>query len=78
MKVVNKSNIEVEKMVTANLSMALTPEQIAAETSLHVNTVYALLKKNEIPHVKLCRRYLVSRVEFEKWLAGQQLAKNEK
>jgi excisionase family DNA binding protein len=50
--------------------MALTPEQIAAETSLHVNTVYQLLKKGKLPHVKLSRRYLISRVEFEKWLAG--------
>ena len=65
-------------MGNVNLSMALTPEQIADETSLHVNTIYSLLKKGEIPHVKLSRRYLVSRIEFEKWLAGQQVSENEK
>jgi len=45
--------------------MALTPEQIAAETSLHINTVYTYIKSGKIPSVKLSRRYLVSRAEFE-------------
>jgi len=55
----------------SNLTMALTPEQIAAETSLHINTVYTYIKSGKIPSVKLSRRYLVSRAEFEKFLAGQ-------
>jgi excisionase family DNA binding protein len=54
-----------------NITMALTPEQIAAETSLHVNTIYRLMKEGKLQHIKLARRYLISRVEFEKWLAGQ-------
>lgn len=54
-----------------NLTMALTPEEVAAQTSLHVNTVYRLMKEGKLPHIKLARRYLISRVEFEKWLAGQ-------
>ena len=58
-------------MENTNLTMALTPEMVAVETHLHVNTVYRLLKTNQIPHVKLSRVYLISRVEFEKWLAGQ-------
>jgi len=54
------------------LTMALTPEQCAAETSLHVNTIYRLIKEGSLPHIKLARRYLISRVEFEKWLSGNQ------
>ena len=59
-------------MTMINQSMAMTPEQIAAETSLHINTVYSYIKSGRIPHVKLSRRYLVSRVEFEKFLSGNQ------
>ena len=58
-------------MTNINLTMALTPEQIAADTSLHVNTIYQLIKDGKLPHIKLGRRYLISRVEYEKWLAGQ-------
>ena len=54
-----------------NQSMAMTPEQIATETSLHINTIYTYIKSGKIPHIKLARRYLVSRTEFEKWLSGQ-------
>jgi excisionase family DNA binding protein len=57
-------------MESTNLTMSLTPEMVAAETHLHVNTVYRLLKTNKLPHIKLSRVYLISRVEFEKWLAG--------
>lgn len=52
-------------------TMALTPEMVAAEAHKHVNTIYGLLKENKLPHVKLGRSYLISRIEFEKWLAGQ-------
>ena len=61
-----------ENMENENLTMALTPEQCAAETSLHVNTIYRLIKEGSLPHIKLARRYLISRVEFEKWLSGNQ------
>ena len=54
-----------------SLTMALTPEMVAAESHKHVNTIYGLLKENKLPHVKLGRSYLISRIEFEKWLAGQ-------
>ena len=54
-----------------NKSMAMTPEQISVETNLHINTVYFYLKTGRIPNVKLARRYLVSRLQFENFLAGQ-------
>ena len=58
-------------MTNTNLSMALTPEQIATDTSLHINTIYQLIKDGKLPHIKLGRRYLISRAEYEKWLSGQ-------
>jgi excisionase family DNA binding protein len=63
-------------MANEKLTMALTPEQIAAETTLHINTVYRLIKEGKLPHIKLARRYLISRVEFEKWLAGNHQTDN--
>lgn len=57
-------------MENKNLTMALTPEQVAEQTHLHINTVYTLIKNGRLPHVKLSRRYLVSAKELEKWLAG--------
>ena len=56
--------------MTIEGKLALTPEEIAATTGLHINTVYQYIKTGVIPSVKLTRRYLVSRIEFEKWLAG--------
>lgn len=53
-----------------NETMGMTPEMISKETHLHINTVYALLKANKIPHIKLTRRYIISRSEFSRWLAG--------
>jgi len=52
-------------------SMAMTPEEIALDSKIHINTIYFYLKNGVIPHVKLQRRYLVSRLEYEKWLSGQ-------
>ena len=54
-----------------NLTMAMTPEQVAADTGLHINTIYRLIKEDKLPHIKLTRRYLISRIEYEKWLAGE-------
>jgi len=52
-------------------TMAMTPASISADTGLHINTIYRLLKENKIPHVKLSRAYLISRKEYENWLSGQ-------
>ena len=52
-------------------TMALTPEMCAHEAHKSPATIYGLIKKNKLPHVKLGRSYLISRIEFERWLAGQ-------
>ena len=54
-----------------NLTMAMTPEQVDADAGLHINTIYKLIRENKLPHIKLTRRYLISRTEYEKWLAGE-------
>jgi excisionase family DNA binding protein len=59
-------------MTGEKLTMALTPEQFAEETSLHINTIYKLLKDGKLPHIKLARRYLISRIQAEAWLSGNQ------
>jgi len=50
------------------------PEDIAQETGLGLNLVYRLLRAGKIPHVKAGDRYLISRENFEKWLAGESQA----
>lgn len=47
------------------------PEDIAKETGLGLNLIYRLLRAGDISHVKAGDRYLVSRPNYEKWLAGK-------
>ena len=58
-------------MENEKITMALTPEMVAEESHKAPATIYRLIKQNKLPHVKLGRSYLISRVEFEKWLSGQ-------
>jgi excisionase family DNA binding protein len=48
----------------------LYPEDIASESGLGLNLVYRLLRSGQIVHVKAGDRYLISRVNFEKWVNG--------
>lgn len=50
----------------------LTPEDAAAEAGVCRKTIYTLLQKGEIRHVKAGDKYLISRANFEKWLEGNQ------
>lgn len=56
--------------VKMNERMGMSVEQVAEQTGLHPNTIYRLIKTGQLPHIKLCRKYIISRAEFEKWLAG--------
>lgn len=58
-------------MVIQTNGMALTPEMVAAECHKSPATIYKLIKENRLPHVRLGRTYLISRTQFEKFLAGQ-------
>jgi excisionase family DNA binding protein len=52
-------------------TMAMTPEMCAAECHKSAATIYKLIKTNRLPHIRLGRTYLISRKQFENWLAGQ-------
>jgi len=49
--------------------IALTVQEAAETISLHPNTVYALIAKGRLPAIRLGRKYLISRIELEKWVA---------
>ena len=51
--------------------MALSPCECAELCGLHVNTVRKLVQDKKLPAIKLGRKILISRIELEKWLAGQ-------
>ncbi len=59
-------------MLTEKLEkMALSPEETAQVLGLHVNSVRALIHNGKLPAIKLGRKFLISRQELQKWLAGQ-------
>ena len=58
-------------MVTEKLEkMALSPDETAQVLGLHVNSVRALIHSGKLPAIKLGRKFLVSRLELQKWLSG--------
>jgi excisionase family DNA binding protein len=60
-------------MVTEKIEkLAYSPEETAQATGLHVNTIYTLLRSGKMPAIRLKRKFLISKVELEKWLAGNQ------
>jgi excisionase family DNA binding protein len=59
-----------------NNKKVLTPEDVAREAGVCRRTVYSLLKRGKIQHVRAGEKYLISRANFEKWLSGEQLKTN--
>ena len=58
-------------MLTEKLEkMALSPDETAQVLGLHVNSVRALIHSGKLPAIKLGRKFLVSRLELQKWLSG--------
>ncbi len=54
--------------MVAEAKRILTPEDIAQELGICRKSVYTMLKKGEIPHVKCGDRYLIPAAAFSKWL----------
>ena len=48
----------------------LTCREVAAESGLGLQTVYDAIHRGELPHIKIGRRQIVSRPNYEAWLAG--------
>jgi excisionase family DNA binding protein len=58
-------------MLTEKLEkMALSPDETAQVLGLHVNSVRALIHRGKLPAIKLGRKFLVSRLELQKWLSN--------
>jgi excisionase family DNA binding protein len=48
----------------------MTPREIAFESGLGLLTVYDAIRRGRLPHEKIGRRQIVSRVNYQTWLAG--------
>ena len=46
----------------------LTPQQIAQELQLNILTVYAYIRHNKLPAIRLGRTYRISRQDFNNFL----------
>ena len=53
---------------------ALSVEQVAALLKLGKNTVYDAANRGEIPHRRVGRRLIFSRVAVMEWLQGKEPA----
>ena len=45
-----------------------TPQQIAEMLGVRKETIYRLIKKGEIPSIRIGTRYKVLKEQFEEWL----------
>lgn len=51
--------------------MAFTVPEVAAELMLPVSTVYDLIKRGEIPSVRVGKRIRVPKQRLEEWVNGK-------
>jgi excisionase family DNA binding protein len=51
-----------------NTKKVLSPLEVSTELGCSRKTVYSMLKKNQIPHVKVGDMYMIPVSAFEKWL----------
>lgn len=49
----------------------LTVEEARARLRIGKNAIYDALARNEIPNIRIGRKYFVPRVAFERMLAGE-------
>ena len=57
--------------MTENGELLLSVAQAAALLGISKNLCYDLVSSGRIPHVRLGRRVLISRVALEAWIAGE-------
>lgn len=58
-------------MVTEQKRDVVPIEEIAQRLELNINGVYAALRRGEIPGRQIGRRWIVTRLAFERFLAGE-------
>ncbi|WP_026909118.1 helix-turn-helix domain-containing protein [Paucisalibacillus globulus] len=49
----------------------LTVKDVANYLGVHTDTVYTMVKINQIPHLKLGKRILFTRESIDLWMADQ-------
>ena len=62
---------EAEVMSSAD-RLVLTPEEVARMLGLHANSVYAMLKRGELPSVRAGRKWLIPKRRLQIWLGGEE------
>ena len=59
-----------EVMSDTDEKLVVTPEEVARMLGLHANSVYGMLKRGELPGMKLRHKWVISKRRFEVWLDG--------
>lgn len=49
----------------------ISPEEVAGRLGLGINQVYAGLRAGQIPGRQIGRRWIITRLAFERFLAGE-------
>lgn len=57
---------------TAALSPLMMPKEVAKYLHIHLTTLYRMMKRGEIPALKLGGHYRFKRDEIEKWVAARR------
>lgn len=52
---------------------AMTVKEMAAYLGVHTDTVYEMVRLNEVPHYKIRRKIFFSQVIVEAWIREQEL-----
>ncbi|WP_138416618.1 helix-turn-helix domain-containing protein [Aquibacillus sediminis] len=50
----------------------LTVKAVANYLNVHTDTIYALVRENEIPHFRIRSKILFSQVAIDNWIYEQQ------
>jgi excisionase family DNA binding protein len=58
------------KAIVSRGKDTLTCREIAFESGLGLQTVYKAIRRGELPHIKIGKRQIVSRSNYQIWLAG--------
>lgn len=58
--------------MTAHDRITLTAPEVAQLLGLHIDTVYDLARKKEIPCVRIRRRVFFRREAIERWMAEKE------
>ena len=64
-------------MVTDNGALLLSVSQTAKVLGISKNLCYEQIGEGRIPHIRLGRRVLVSRIALEQWIARESIGDTE-